>query len=126
MAWERREIADIREARRLIERMRDRLLRPCFEALECSAADLRLAALCLQRLDVKSPVWQGVHRKALESEVAGLRLGVHCVEALLKNAGKFYAGWAGLMSGDQAPPNYTSAGSTEPGPSQSNKLNMHG
>jgi hypothetical protein len=126
MAGERTDLADIREARRLVERMRDRLLHPSFEALEYSAADLRLAAQCLQRLDIKSPVWQGVQRKALESEVTGLRRAVDCVEALLKNAGKFYAGWARLMSGDQGPPNYSSAGSTDPAPAQSNKLVMHG
>jgi hypothetical protein len=126
MAGEQTDLADIREARRLIERMRDRLLQPSFEALEYSAADLRLAAQCLQRLDVESPVWQGAQRTAIESEVTGLRCGVHCVEALLKNAGKFYAGWARLMSGDQAPPNYTPSGSTVPVPAQSNKLVMHG
>jgi len=126
MFGERTEIADIREARRLIESMRDRLLHPSFEALECSAADLHSAAQCLGRLDVKSPIWQGAHRKALESEVTGLRRGVHCVEALLTNAGKFYAGWARLMSADQAPPNYNSAGSTDAAPAQTSKLAIHG
>lgn len=126
MAGERKEMTDIREARRLIDRMRERLLHPSFEALECSAEDLRLASVCLKRLDLRSPVWHGAQRKALELEVTALRRGVHCVEALLKNAGKFYAGWARLLAVDQGPPNYTSAGSTGPAPAQSNKLVTHG
>lgn len=126
MAGERTELEDVREARRLVERIRDRLIHPSFEALEYSAADLRIATQCLRRLDVNSPVWQGAHRKALELEVAGLRGAVRCVEALLKNAGKFYGGWARLLCGDQAPPNYTAVGSTAPVPAQSNRLVLHG
>ncbi len=124
MAGERTEIAEIREARRMIEKMRNRLLHPSFEALEDCAADLRIAADCIHKLDATLPVWRGAQRKTLEAEVVGLRRGVRCVEALLANAGKFYAGWARLMSGDQAPPNYSAAGSAEL--AQVSKLVIHG
>jgi len=126
MASEKPEIVRIREARRLIERMRDRLLRPSLESLADCAADLDLAAECIQRLDAKLPVWQGVQRKALEAEVTGLRRDVRCIEALLTNAGKFYAGWARLLASDQAPPNYTSAGSIGAAPVEASKLVIDG
>jgi hypothetical protein len=123
---EQTEIARIREARRIIERMRDRLLHPSFESLKDSAADLRVAAECIRRLDAKSAVWRGVQKKALEAEVTGLRRDVGLVEALLTNAGRFYAGWARLLAPDQAPPNYNSAGSAGRAPVEVSKLVLHG
>lgn len=125
MASERTQIVEIRAARRTLEKMRDRLLNPSFESLERSAADLNLAAEYLGRLDVTSHAWKGPGRKALEAEVIGLRAEVRCVEALLSNAGKFYAGWARLMSPDQSPPNYNSAGSNRPTAQQESKLVIH-
>jgi hypothetical protein len=126
MADEPTELRQVQEARRIVERMRDRLLHPSFEALEDSASDLSLAAECIRRLDANLPVWQGAQRKALEAEVTGLRRGVRCVEALLSNAGKFYAGWARLLSSDQALPNYTSSGITSLPLAQRSKLVVHG
>jgi hypothetical protein len=126
MASEQPQIAQMREARRIIDRMRGRLLHPSFECLPECAADLGLAAECIRRLDAKLPVWQGVQRKALEAEVIGLRSDIRFVEALLANAGKFYAGWARLLASDQAPPNYTSAGSIGSAPTQASKLVIHG
>lgn len=126
MARERTEIVQLREARRIVERMRDRLLHPTFEALQCSAEDLNSASECLERLDATSPVWQGANRMALEAEVIALRRGVHCVEALLTNAGKFYLGWARLLAPDQGPPNYTSDGATALAVAESGKLVLHG
>jgi hypothetical protein len=126
MADERTDISQVQEARRIVERMRDRLLHPSFEALEDSGSDLSLAVECIRRLDANSAVWQGAQRKALEAEVTGLRRGVHCVEALLSNAGKFYAGWARLLSPDPAPPNYTSSGVAGLASAQSSKLVIHG
>jgi hypothetical protein len=106
--------------------MRDRLLHPTFEALQDCAADLRLAAEYVRRLDAESAVWKGVQRTALEAEVTALRLSVSSVEALLTNAGKFYAGLARLLAPDPAPPNYTSAGSAGPPPAQTSQLVIHG
>jgi hypothetical protein len=110
------EVERVRRARCLLERMRERLLRPNFEALERSAVDLNLAVEYLRKLDVslKSPIWQGLARRKLEGEVMALRQAVRSVEELLKNAGRFYAGLARLMAPDQAPPNYTAEGTSHP------------
>jgi hypothetical protein len=106
------EVERVRQARCILERMRGRLLRPTFQALESSGTDLNLAVECLRQLDLslKSPIWQGLTRRKLENEVVALRHAVRSVEELLKGAGKFYAGLARLMAPDEAPPNYTAAG----------------
>jgi hypothetical protein len=126
MLGEKPEIVRIREARQIILRMRERLLRPSFESLAECAMDLRLALECIRRLDAKLPVWQGVQRKALEAEVIGLRGDIRTVEALLANAGKFYAGWVRLLASDQAPPNYTPSGFIGAAPPEASKLVIHG
>jgi len=110
------EIARVRQARHILERLRARLLRPTFESLEASAADLNLAVDCLGQIDVslKSAIWQGATRAKIESEVIALRHTVHAVEALLQSAGKFYAGLARLMAPDEAPANYTASGISGP------------
>lgn len=110
MPGERTQLAQLREARRIMARMRDRLLDPTFEALRDCANDLGQVRECLQRLDAQSAVWKGASRPALEAEVTEIRRSVRCVEALLANAGRFYAGWLRLLKGDQGPPNYTAAG----------------
>jgi hypothetical protein len=106
------EVERVRQARRILERMRLRLMRPTFDSLDASAADLELAVECLRQLDVslESPIWRGLTRRRVETEVVGLRLALRSVEELLKNAGKFYAGLARLLAPDNAPPNYTPAG----------------
>jgi hypothetical protein len=116
MSNDSQEIARVRRARCILERMRDRLLRPTFDSLASSAADLNLALECLRQLDVslKSPIWQGLTRRKIETEVVALRSAVGLVEELLKNAGKFYAGLARLMAPDEAPANYTAAGASGP------------
>jgi hypothetical protein len=126
MAAEKSELVRIREARQLIDRMRDRLLRPSFESLAGCAMDLRLAVECIRRLDAKLPIWRGMQRKALEAEVIGLRRDIQFVEALLTNAGKFYAGWARLLASDQAPPNYTPSGSIGAAAVKACQLVIHG
>jgi hypothetical protein len=108
------EVERVRQARCILERMRGRLLRPTIDALDSSARDLNLAVECLKQLDVslKSPIWQGLARRKIEAEVVALRRAVRSVEELLKNAGKFYAGLARLMAPDDAPANYTAAGTS--------------
>jgi hypothetical protein len=122
------EVEHVRQARCIVERMRARLLRPSFQALELCANDLNLAAECLQKLDVslKSPIWQGMARRKLEKEVLALRCAIHSVEGLLKNAGKFYAGLARLMAPDEAPPNYTPTGVSGTPPMATGSVVMHG
>jgi hypothetical protein len=106
------EVERVREARRILERMRGRLLRPSPASLQASAEDLELAVECLRELDVslKSPIWHGLTRQRVETEVVALRLALRSVEQLLRNAGKFYYGLARLLAPDDAPPNYTAAG----------------
>lgn len=106
------EIERVRQARCILEKIRGRLLRPTFESLDSSAADLNLAVECLRQLDVslKSPIWHGLTRQKLETEVVALRRAVRSVEELLQNAGKFYSRLARLLSPDDAPANYTAAG----------------
>lgn len=106
------EIARVRQARCILERIRSRLLRPTFESLEKSAADLNVAVDCLWQLDtgLRSPIWRGPTRARIETEVVALRHTIRSVEELLKNAGKFYAGLARLLAPDEAPANYTAAG----------------
>ena len=108
------EVERVRQARCILERMRGRLLRPTLDALDSSARDLNLAVECLKQLDVslKSPIWQGLARRKIEAEVVTLRRAVRTVEELLQNAGKFYAGLARLMAPDDAPANYTAAGTS--------------
>jgi hypothetical protein len=123
------EVERVRQARCILERMRGRLLRPTFQALDSSAADLNLAVQCLQQLDVslKSPIWQGLARRKLEREVVALRCAVRSVEELLKNAGKFYAGLARLMAPDEAPANYTAAGTSgAPSHAAAESVVLHG
>jgi hypothetical protein len=122
------EVERVRQARCILEKMRGRLLRPNFQALESSAADLNLAVECLRKLDVslKSPIWQGLSRRKLEREVVALRQALRSVEELLKNAAKFYAGLARLMAPDQGPPNYTAEGTSAPGQTSRGSVAVHG
>ncbi len=106
------QIERVRRARRILERIRGRLLRPDQEALDASASELNLAVECLRQLDVslQSPIWHGATRRNIEEEVVALRRIVRSVEELLRNAGKFYAGLARLLAPDMAPANYTASG----------------
>ncbi len=108
------EVERVRRARCILERMRGRMLRPSLQVLDSSAVELNLAVECLQQLDVslKSPIWQGLARQNIETEVVALRRAVRSVEELLKNAGKFYAALARLMAPDDAPANYTATGTS--------------
>lgn len=108
------EIDRVRQARRILERMRSRLMRPTFDSLELSATDLNLAVDCLRQIDIslKSPIWEGLTRRKIEAEVIALRQAVRGVEELLKNAGKFYAGLARLMAPDESA-GYSAAGTNQ-------------
>lgn len=112
MSSGKEEVERVRRARCLLERMRERLLRPSFDALDACAVDLDRAVECLRQVDLslQSPIWRGHTRQKIESEVVALRRALRSVQELLKNAGKFYAGLAHLLAPDDAPANYTSAG----------------
>lgn len=124
------ELEQARQARRILEKVRTRLLRPTVEALDCGAVDLSVAAQCLQRLEAS--LAQGERRtaarQALESEIANVRRELRCVQALVAGAGKFHAGWGRLMaSAEEGTGNYTAAGETAATASvESGRVVLHG
>lgn len=113
----------------MLERMRTRLARPNFEAIDACAADLNIAVECLRQLDVslESPIWHGLTRQVIEAEVVALRGSLRAVQELLRNAGKFYGGLARLLAPDEAPANYTAAGAPLPPPrATGGSIALHG
>ena len=112
MSSGKEEIERVRWARCSLERMCHRLLQPNTNALDAAAADLNRAVECLRQVDLspQSPIWHGSTRQKIEEEVVALRQALRAVEALLKNAGKFYAGLARLLAPDDGPGSYTATG----------------
>ena len=105
----------VRQARRSLAKVRAKLLRPSVEAVESSAADVAKAVEHLQcvELALKSSSRRPLMaERGVRTEIEGLRAELKQVNELLSGAGKFYQGWARLMSGgaDDAPANYTAAG----------------
>jgi hypothetical protein len=124
------ELDQARQARRILERVRTRLLRPTVEALDSGAVDLSVAAHCLQQLEVSLARGErrDAARQALESEMASVRRELRCVQALVAGAGKFHAAWGRLMAADEeGTGNYTSAGEASATTSaESGRVVMHG
>ena len=124
------ELEQARQARRILEKVCTRLLRPTVEALDCGAVDLSIAAQCLQRLETS--LAQGERRaavrQALELEIAHVRRELRCVQALVAGAGKFQAGWGRLMAAaDEGTGNYTAAGDAAAMTSaESGRVVLHG
>ena len=107
----------IRQARQSVERVREQLLNPSAEALESGAAEAARAVELLQGMDrsAREEGKLGI-RQAMRSELAGLRRELGAVNELLRSAGRFYQGWAQLISSvDAAPTNYTPDGKARPG-----------
>lgn len=129
MSHARQQIDRIRQARSQLERMRARLAQPNFEAIDACAAELNVAVECLRQLDTsaESPIWHGLTRQVIETEVVALRRSLRSVEELLRNAGKFYGGLARLLAPDEAPANYTAAGTQLPPPQvRGGSIALHG
>lgn len=107
-----KEIERVRQARSILERMRERLSRPVRDTIDLSASDLDLVAELLRKIDVsvKSPIWHPAARQRIEPEVIALRATIRSVEPLLRGAARFYGGLASLMAPDEAPANYNAAG----------------
>jgi hypothetical protein len=122
------ELDKARQARRSLEKVRLKLLSPTIRALDSSASDLGVAIDCLEHLETdiasgqrRAPGW----RRGLELEIGGLRRELREVNALMAGAGKFYEGWARLVSSgaDDGPANYTARGEpSSPIPIQSGKV----
>jgi hypothetical protein len=103
------------QARRSLEKVRRGLISPSIRVLSTSASDLAVAVECLQKLERTLTLGPGLpaeRRRSLESEMRALRRDLQEVTTLLAGVGKFYQGWARLISAsaDDAPANYTSRG----------------
>ena len=107
------ELERIRQARGSVERVRQKLLQPTVQALESSAADVTRVVECLQQVEtrLKSGGCRRGAERAIRAEIERLRGDVRRVNALLEGAGKFYRGWASLVSnGAEETANYTADG----------------
>jgi len=109
------ELAEARQARRSLEKVRLRLISPSIRVLSTSASDLAVAVESLQKLEQNLTLGPGLpadRRRSLELEMRALRRDLQEVTTLLAGVGKFYQGWARLISAsaDDAPSNYTSRG----------------
>jgi len=126
------ELGKAKQARRSLEKVRQKLLTPTVKTLNSSAVDLAEAINCMKQLEReflsnrgRPPGWQ----RALEQEMTGLRQELKVVNALAAGAGKFLEGWARLIAppSDDAPTNYTSRGTPGPVvPINSKRLVLHG
>lgn len=110
-----------KQARRSLEKVRLKLLSPSVQAMDGSASELGVAVECLQKLEANFCAGQRLAppgRRLLEFEMAGLRRELREVSTLLESAGKFYEGWARLVSTgiDDAPEHYTVQGMPIPPP----------
>jgi hypothetical protein len=109
------ELQKVETARARLQEFRLKLLTPSVGTLESGAADLMVAVECLTQLE---PILASRGRRSasleqsLGLEVAGLRRELEQVNALMDGAGKFYEGWARLLSSasDDATANYTANG----------------
>lgn len=123
---------NLTQARRRLESVRLKLLRPTVETLDAGAAELNVAVQCLERLEseLSSPGPRDIaSRGKLESEILLLSRELQHVNTLLVSAGKFYQGWARLLAneGGDAPLNYTAAGKPGPViPIDTRRLVIHG
>lgn len=123
------ELEKIRQARSSLEKVRQKLLQPTVPALESGAADVDLAVECLQRVESCLKLGgrhsAGVGR-AIRGEIEGLRSDLRRVNALLEGAGKFYQGWARLVSNaEDTAMNYTVEGKAGR-PAGGTRLVLHG
>ena len=89
------------QARRSLEKVRIKLLRPTVKSMDSSASDLMTAVDSLRRLelDLTSRGWRGGgSERALEIEIQAMRNELRNVTVLFESAGKFHEGWARLAS----------------------------
>ncbi len=123
------EFEHARKARRILESVRKRLLQPTVEALDAGAADLSDAVQCLEALEarLRLPLPNALARRALAAEIASLGRELRGVQALAASAGKFYQGWARLLSAsDQSGPNYNSGAQAAAAAPGAGKVMLHG
>lgn len=105
----------VRQARRSLDKVRLKLVAPTIQAMDSSTSDLGVAVECLKTLEVGFASGQLVAtqwRRILEQEMGGLRRELGEVNTLLEGAGKFYRGWARLVTTgiEDAPAHYSVQG----------------
>ncbi len=132
MAHVSRELEQVRQARNSLQKVRLKLLQPSAAGLESGARDLQAALECLMILEpmLESRDRRGVGaEQSLRLEIAGLRRELQQVNALQASVGRFYEGWARLLSAaaDDCGGNYTAGGKPgDPASSESRRLVLHG
>ena len=124
----RTELNRVKQARRIVEKVRGRLMHPTIQAMDRGAAELSAAAECLANLEsALRRSGRELHWPGVEAELARLRLEMRNVQQLVEGAGRFYVGWARLIAPDQAPANYAANGRVEqPAPVAAGEVVLHG
>jgi len=130
------ELGKAKQARRSLQKVRQKLLTPNTKALASGAVELAEAIDCMKQLEKEFLANRGRppgYRRALEQEMIGLRQELKAVNTLAAGAGKFLEGWARLMAPavDDAPANYTNRGTRGvvvpiSSPISSKRLVVHG
>ena len=128
----KQELETIRKARRSLDKLRFKLVRPTIEALTSGESDIAAAVECLQALESK--LASGERRspgieQVMAPEIRGLRRDLQQTKALLDGAGNFYQGWARLLmnQGEGDTTAYNAAGiAGSRGPVAVSKVVLHG
>ena len=95
------ELEKVMQARRSLEKVRRKLLRPTVKSLDSSASDLMTAVDSLRLLESDLTSRDGFgagSARALELEISAMRRELQNVTVLFESAGKFHQGWARLVS----------------------------
>ena len=100
MLREPTEIETARQARRSIDVIRQKLMKPTPEVLEACTPHLRIAIASLERLQRSVPnlAPHSESRGQLKQEITAIRLELAEVNALMRNVAAFYAGLASLLA----------------------------
>jgi hypothetical protein len=107
------ELQCLKQARRSIRLIRQRLLNPTPKVMDLCVPHFNVAIDCLTQLHVLLGAETSIifGRKVLRAEILDLRAELAQVSALMNNAAAFYAGIAQLMgSGGEDTAGYTPAG----------------
>jgi len=125
-----KQIERARQVRRSLELVCKRLQHPSIESWKASEKELSAAIVCMHDLELSlQPARAGkAHSQMLVAELRAIRRELSKARALVLAAGKFYQGWARLMSSaEEGTANYTHRGSAAPVASiNSGQVVVHG
>jgi len=120
----------IRRARSNLDKLRTKLLRPTPQTLDAGLRDIQAAVNCMQvlELDLASGHCSAGLELGLGPQLRALKGDLQQSVALLEAAGKFYQGWARLIStGEEEPAGYDSRGKAgTPSSKAAGKMVIHG